>query len=402
MSAPVAAPGKGHNVTIENDVESHLHPTPSWEIADHPIPTGREEIWRFTPIKTFIPVLSEVALEPRQEAGIIDVDVKRADGITVTDLATSELKKLAETPQDRLSALAAADPHAVNRRVVIPAETSLKAPVEVTVAGHNDEIACHHNVVVEIGNHAEVTVIVRHRGVAHLGENWTFRIGDGAQATVLFVQEWDDAAIHGAQVSFEIGRDATVRTAQASFGGKAVRICQTASYNGPGGNLTQLGAYFAGAGQHIEHRLFVDHNAPSTESHVDFRGCLQGKDAHSVWIGDVLIRPVAEDIDTYESNKNLVLTEGCRADAVPNLEIQTGNIRGAGHSASTGRFDAEQLFYLQSRGVEEAEARRLVVHGFFTDIVRKIGVPEISEELVARIEAELVESLGSSPSVEEG
>ncbi|MCO6763653.1 SufD family Fe-S cluster assembly protein, partial [Streptomyces sp. EL5] len=82
----------------------------------------------------------------------------------------------------------------------------------------------------------------------------------------------------------------------------------------------------------------VDHNAPSTESHVDFRGCLQGKDAHSVWIGDVLIRPVAEDIDTYESNKNLVLTEGCRADAVPNLEIQTGNIRGAGHSASTGRF----------------------------------------------------------------
>lgn len=134
---------------------------------------------------------------------------------------------------------------------------------------------------------------------------------------------------------------------------------------------------------------------------MDFRGCLQGQDAHSVWIGDVLIRPVAEGIDTYESNKNLVLTEGCRADAVPNLEIQTGNIRGAGHSASTGRFDAEQLFYLQSRGIEEEEARRLVVHGFFTDIVRRIGVEEISTELMHLIEDELRETLGAKTELPE-
>ena len=133
-------------------------------------------------------------------------------------------------------------------------------------------------------------------------------------------------------------------------------------------------------------------------SHVDYRGCLQGQDAHSVWIGDVLIRPTAEDIETFESNKNLVLTEGCRADAVPNLEIQTGRIRGAGHSASTGRFDADQLFYLQARGIDEVEARRLVVHGFFTDIVRRIGVESVSDELIERIESELVDALGTSES----
>ena len=101
---------------------------------------------------------------------------------------------------------------------------------------------------------------------------------------------------------------------------------------------------------------------------------MQGNGAHSVWVGDVLIRKVAEGIETFETNRNLVLTDGCRADSVPNLEIETGEIEGAGHASATGRFDDEQLFYLQSRGITEDEARRLVVHGFFADIIRKIGV----------------------------
>ena len=140
--------------------------------------------------------------------------------------------------------------------------------------------------------------------------------------------------------------------------------------------------------------MFVDHNAPHTKSNVDYRGALQGRGAHSVWVGDVLIRKVAEGITTYESNKNLVLTDGCRADSVPNLEIETGEIAGAGHASTTGRFDDEQLFYLRSRGISEAEARRLVVHGFFADIIRKVGVPEVEERLLAAVEAELAVNVG--------
>ena len=135
--------------------------------------------------------------------------------------------------------------------------------------------------------------------------------------------------------------------------------------------------------------MFVDHNMPKTRSNVDYRGALQGEGAHSVWIGDVLIRKVAEGIDTYEANKNLVLTDGCRADSVPNLEIETGEIEGAGHSSTTGRFDDIQLFYLRSRGIPEAEARRLVVHGFFNDIIRRIGVPDVEDRLRAQVEKEL-------------
>ena len=219
-------------------------------------------------------------------------------------------------------------------------------------------------------------------------------VGDGAQVELVGLQLWDDDAVHAGQVALRVGRDAHVKTLSATLGGDLVRLVETAEYAGPGGDLQQNGVYFADAGQHLEHRLFVDHNAPHTKSNVDYRGALQGRGAHSVWVGDVLIRKVAEGITTYESNKNLVLTDGCRADSVPNLEIETGEIEGAGHASTTGRFDDEQLFYLRSRGIEEAEARRLVVHGFFADIIRRIGVPEVEQRLLAAVEAELAVNVG--------
>ncbi len=175
-------------------------------------------------------------------------------------------------------------------------------------------------------------------------------VGESAQLDLVSLQLWDDDAVHLGQVGVRIGRDAHVRTFQASLGGEIVRINENVEYDAPGGELESFGLYFVDAGQHIEHRLFIDHNAPKTKSNVKYKGALQGNGAHSVWVGDVLIRKVAEGIETYEENRNLVLTDGCRADSVPNLEIETGEITGAGHAAATGRFDDEQLFYLRSPG----------------------------------------------------
>ncbi len=214
-------------------------------------------------------------------------------------------------------------------------------------------------------------------------------VGDGAQLTYVTIQDWADDAVHHSTQSARVGRDASLKHVAVTFGGNVVRHDTTASYDGPGGEIEMLGLYFADDGQHIEHRLFVDHTAPQTKSHVVYKGALQGQGAHTVWIGNVLIRKEAEGIETYEENRNLVLTDGCQADSVPNLEIETGEIVGAGHASATGRFDDEQLFYLRSRGVSEAEARRLVVHGFFNDLIRKIGVPAIEESLKATVEAEL-------------
>src|SRR5207247_7331716 len=132
---------------------------------------------------------------------------------------------------------------------------------------------------------------------------------------------------------------------------------------------------FADAGQHLEHRLLVDHSVPDCRSYVGYRGALQGERAHTIWVGDVLIRAEALGTDTYEVNRNLVLTDGARADSVPNLEIETGDVIGAGHASATGRFDDEQLFYLMSRGLAEDEARRLVVRGFFAELLAKVPSP---------------------------
>jgi Fe-S cluster assembly protein SufD len=232
------------------------------------------------------------------------------------------------------------------------------------------------------------------------GGNAEIRVGDGADLTVVSLQQWDDGAVHLAQHEALVGRDARFKHVAVSLGGSVVRLSTTVRYAGPGGDATLLGVYFADAGQHLEHRSFVDHGPAHCRSNVAYKGALQGDSARTVWVGDVLIRATAEGTDTYELNRNLVLTDGARADSVPNLEIETGEIIGAGHASATGRFDDEQLFYLQARGIPEAEARRLVVRGFFADLIAQIGVPEVVERLMAAIEAELSTSMATPATVE--
>jgi Fe-S cluster assembly protein SufD len=291
-------------------------------------------------------------------------------------------------PADRISARAwaAAKDATV---VTVPAESILDEPTIVRYRGTSLDGASAGHLVVVAEPHSRATVVLTFEGSAVLADTVEIVVGDGAHLTVVSVQDWADDAVHHSTQHAQVGRDATLRHVAVSFGGDLVRMNTSVEYDGPGGDAELLGLYFADAGQHLEHRLFVDHNAPKTRSNVDYKGALQGQGAHAVWIGDVLIRKVAEGIDTYESNRNLVLTDGCHADSVPNLEIETGEIAGAGHASTTGRFDDQQLFYLQSRGIHEDEARRLVVHGFFADIIRKIGVPQIEGKLLATVEAEL-------------
>ena len=233
-----------------------------------------------------------------------------------------------------------------------------------------------------------------HAGSATYADNLEVRVGDGAQLTLIAIHGWADDTIHLSEHRVLVGRDARLKHVAVTLGGDLVRIAPSVSYSGTGGEVELLGLYFADAGQHLEHRLFVDHSEPHCRSRVTYKGALQGKDALTVWIGDVLIRAEALGTDTYELNRNLVLTDGARADSVPNLEIETGEIIGAGHASATGRFDDEQLFYLQARGIPADQARRLVVRGFFTDLIQRIGVPEIQERLLAAVEAELEVSEG--------
>jgi Fe-S cluster assembly protein SufD len=370
----------------QEKVLSHLHPEGSFLVEDHPVPTGREEIWRFTPLKRLRGLHQDADLSGQLVAAEADVPA----GVVLERLgADSPLKgSSGYVPTDRISARAWAAA-TVGYGLTIPAEADLADPIVVTVTGTGTEVASATHAVITAGAHSRATVVVKYVGSATLADNVEIVVGDGAQLTVVSIDDWADDAVHIGHRHARVGRDATFRHIDVSFGGDVVRHDSTADYSGPGGSVEMLGLYFADEGQFIEHRLFVDHNQPKTKSHVVYKGALQGEGAHTVWIGNVLIRKVAEGIETYEENRNLVLTDGCRADSVPNLEIETGEIEGAGHASATGRFDDQQLFYLRSRGIEESEARRLVVHGFFNDLIRKIGVPEIEKQLLETVEAEL-------------
>ena len=371
---------------LETKVASHLHPEGSFDPEFFEVPTGREEVWRFTPLKR----LRDLHKDADLSGDTVAVEVDAPEDVRIERLQGANPAKGSSgyVPNDRVSARAWQAATSTSA-ITVPANTELDAPVVITHTGKGVDQASAAHAVVTVGPHSKATVVLRFQGSATLAENVEIVVGDGAHLSLVAVNDWADDTVHHTHHHACVGRDATLRHVAVSFGGDVVRMNTSVAYDGPGGEAELLGLYFSDAGQHLEHRLFIDHNAPRTRSNVDYKGALQGEGAHAVWIGDVLIRKVAEGIDTYESNRNLVLTDGCQADSVPNLEIETGEIEGAGHASTTGRFDDQQLFYLQSRGIPEDEARRLVVHGFFADIVKKIGVPEIEEPLLATIEAEL-------------
>ncbi|GAA4717002.1 Fe-S cluster assembly protein SufD [Nocardioides conyzicola] len=367
---------------------SHLNPPPSYDLADHPVPTGREEIWRFTPLKRLRGILDGDASDAR-----LTWDTTLPEGVTLTEVTADQARELGElAPNDRPSALAAANAGGA-MLLDVPAEAEIAEPIVLRLHGSSVEDLVWGQLVIRVGRHAKATVLVLHTGTARYSAITTVLAGDASDVNVLSLQDWDDDAVHLGRDAIQVGRDASVKHTSISFGGDLVRMHANVEYAGPGGSAELLGLYFADEGQHLEHRLFADHTAPRTKSHVLYKGALQGQGAHTVWIGNVLIRKVAEGIETYEENRNLVLSDGCQADSVPNLEIETGEIEGAGHASATARFDDEQLFYLRSRGVSEKESRRLVVHGFFNDLIRKVGIPSIEAQLLETVEAELAKNV---------
>ncbi|MGW5659171.1 Fe-S cluster assembly protein SufD [Streptomyces sp. NPDC003758] len=375
-------------VAAESTVATRMSAPPSFDVADFPVPHGREEEWRFTPLERLRGLHDGTAVA---NGDGVKVDVQAPEGVTVETVGRDDARLgKAGTPVDRVAAQAysAFEKASV---VTVAKDTVLTEPIRIAVHGEGGTAFGHQ--VIELGAFAEAVVVIDHTGDAVLAANVDYIVGDGAKLTVVSVQDWDDKAVHVAQHNALVGRDASFKSVIVTFGGDVVRLHPRVTYAGTGGEAELFGLYFTDRGQHQEHRLFVDHNTPHCKSNVVYKGALQGDDAHAVWIGDVLIEAKAEGTDTYEMNRNLVLTDGARVDSVPNLEIETGEIVGAGHASATGRFDDEQLFYLMARGIPEHEARRLVVRGFFAELVQQIGVADIEERLIAKIEEELEASV---------
>ncbi len=377
---------------VESAPVTRLHEHRSYDPADFAVPGGREEEWRFTPLRRLRGLHTD---NPPVPAAKVTVEVDPAPEVKVfTAERGGSLPGPSFIPADRVSARAYAsfDEATV---ITVPAEADASRPTVVTVTGHGSDGAGYGHLLVQAEPFSRAVVVLDHRGSATYADNVELVVGDGASLTVVSLQDWADDAVHLTQHYATLGRDARLRHTAVTLGGSVVRLAPSIRYDGPGGDAELTGLYFADAGQHLEHRLFVDHDVPRCRSRVTYKGALQGQDAHAVWIGDVLIRPEASGTDTYEYNRNLVLTDGTRVDSVPNLEILTGEIVGAGHASASGRLEDHHLFYLMARGIPFEEARRLVIRGFFGQLIATIEVPELRDRITEAIEAELTKSLPS-------
>lgn len=363
----------------------------SFDVDAFEVPGGRDELWRFTPLKRLRGLHDGSA----PASGSAQISVAEQQGVSVEAVRRGD-ERLGQggVPSDRVAAQAFSSFNSA-AIVTVARNTQVGSPVEIVVTGPGVGATAYGHLQVRIEELAEAVVVIDHRGSGTYADNVEFVVGDAARLTVVWVADWADDAVHVSAQHARLGKDAVLRHVAVTLGGDVVRMSATVRFDAAGGDAELLGLYFADDGQHFESRLLVDHAKPNCRSNVLYKGALQGDpdsklpDAHTVWVGDVLIRADATGTDTFEVNRNLVLTDGARADSVPNLEIETGEIAGAGHASATGRFDDEQLFYLRARGIPEDQARRLVVRGFFGEIIAKITVPEIRDRLTDAIEHEL-------------
>ncbi|BBY47877.1 Fe-S cluster assembly protein SufD [Mycolicibacterium arabiense] len=363
----------------------------SFDVNAFEVPGGRDELWRFTPLKRLRGLHDGSA----PATGSAAITVTERPGVTVETVARGDARLgQGGVPSDRVAAQAFSSFEQATI-VTVARDTEVSEPIEITVDGPGEGAVAYGHLQIRIEELSRAIVVVDLRGSGTLADNVEIIVGDAAGLGVIWIADWADDMVHVSAHHAKLGKDAVLGHVNVTLGGDVVRTAANVRFTAPGGDAQMLGTYFADDGQHFESRLLIDHAQPNCKSDVLYKGALQGDpdsnkpDAHTVWIGDVLIRAEATGTDTYEANRNLVLTDGARADSVPNLEIETGEIAGAGHASATGRFDDEQLFYLRARGIPEEQARRLVVRGFFGEIIAKIAVPAVRERLTEAIEREL-------------
>jgi Fe-S cluster assembly protein SufD len=363
----------------------------SFDVDAFEVPGGRDELWRFTPLKRLRGLHDGSA----PATGAAQISVTERSGVTVETVRRGD-ERLGQggVPADRVAAQAFSSFNEATI-VTVARDTEVAEPIEIVVNGPGAGAVAYGHLQIRIEELSRAIVVVDLRGSGTYADNVEILVGDAAGLGVIWIADWADDMVHVSSHHAKLGKDAVLGHVAVTLGGDVVRTSATVRFTAPGGEAQMLGTYFADDGQHFESRLLVDHAQPNCKSDVLYKGALQGDpdskkpDAHTVWIGDVLIRAEATGTDTFEVNRNLVLTDGARADSVPNLEIETGEIVGAGHASATGRFDDEQLFYLQARGIPEEQARRLVVRAFFGEIIAKIAVPAVRERLTEAIEREL-------------
>jgi Fe-S cluster assembly protein SufD len=417
---------------------SRALPGPEWlaqrradavaRLADLDWPTAAEEIWRYSRIgeldlDRYRPVgleqLGQPGVEPApgggpfaaeagERAGLIVVrngrvvhheldDALAAKGVQVCGLATCEESEV----RGFLGSCSDASPDAFTRLhdaflaggacIHVPAGVVVERPIVVLHWSEGDGFASFPHTLVVAEETAEVTVIDRF-GSPAVGDHLVdavveLLVGDNAHVRYLSVQEHGPHTWQIALQRAHLGRDATLRSSAVALGGDYARLRSESRLDGQGAESDLLAVYFGDGTQMLDFRTLQDHAAPNTRSDLLFKGAVEDE-ARSVYSGLVHIRPEANRARAFQTNRNLVLTEGARAESIPNLEIEANDVQ-CSHASTVGPIDEDQLYYLESRGIPPAEAERLIVLGFFDDVFDRLPV----RSLVGRLRDDVVRKI---------
>jgi Fe-S cluster assembly protein SufD len=363
-----------------------------------PVPSQETEEWRYTDLSAF-----DLSFEPHAPShgamttsnqdlgpsGVIFCDLDEA-AERHPDLVGPHLHGLVPTGRTKFTAL-----HGAFRSggtfVYVPPDVRVELPLQTLTYLHTDGVAVFPHTVLIADRGADVTFIDRFaspdvgRGLSDaIAEIY---VGDGARVRYASIQEWGSGLTHLAVQRAQVGRDAEFRSLAVGFGASLARAEAETVLAGPGGSSEMLGIFFADETQHFDHRSVQDHVAPNCSSDLLYKGALRDA-SRAVYSGWVHVRPGAQKTNAMQTSRNLVLSEHAKADAIPNLEIEANDVR-CGHAASVGPVDDETLFYLESRGIPADEAERLIVTGFFQEVLDRVSLEEVRRGAELAIQEEL-------------
>jgi len=273
----------------------------------------------------------------------------------------------------------------------VPADVAVEMPLQTVTYLDADGAAVFPHTLLIAERGAEVTFIDRYvspdleRGLSDAVTEIV--VGDGAHVRYASIQEWGNGVTHLSVQRTRLGRDADFRSLAVGFGASLARAEVEAVLAEPGGFSELLGVFFADEDQHFDHRSVQDHAAPNCTSDLLYKGALLDR-SRAVYSGWVHVRPDAQKTIAMQTSRNMVLSEHAKADAIPNLEIEANDVR-CGHAASVGPVEEETLFYLQSRGIPRDEAERLVVTGFFQEVLDRVTLEEVRTGAELAIQEEL-------------
>ena len=352
--------------------------------ATAPLPTPDEEIWRYSRIDQleldrFVPAacVTDVVV-PDGAEGLIDTDAEPELFADETPDVFAELNRAFMSPIV----------------IKVPAGRTFADPIMITHRIGGSGTAVFPRLIIDAGPDSDVTVVER------------FVAAEGADDdTALVVPVLQVRSAQAARVKYlavnEVGlstwqignqqavgdRDSTTLLATVTLGGDYVRARTEARLSGKGGTTKQVALYFAGGDQMHDFRTIQDHDAPNTSSDLLFKGAVQDR-AASVYTGLIKIRKHANGTAAFQTNRNLTLSEGAWAESVPNLDIETNDVK-CSHASTVGPIDEEQRFYLESRGVRPEIAERLVVLGFFEEVIAQLPAGPLADDLRARVSNKL-------------